>query len=103
VLLSNNISKTHSVIEVNGRDFPGFLHRITQAMVSLGLQIQSASISTYGERVVDVFYVKDLFGLQISNTVRQQHIRNTLLAVLQSSDTSNGTGAIDATNSGDAA
>ena len=29
VLLSNKISKTHSVIEVNGRDFPGLLHQIT--------------------------------------------------------------------------
>ena len=86
VLLSNNISKTHSVIEVNGRDFPGFLHKITRCMVDLGLQIQSSSISTYGERVVDVFYVKDIFGLQILNEVRQQHIRNALLAVLHSSD-----------------
>jgi len=98
VLLSNNISKTHSVIEVNGRDFPGFLYKITRCMVDLGLQIQSSSISTYGERVVDVYYVKDIFGLQISNEVRQQHIRNALLAVLQTSD------AHDAdTNDGDAA
>jgi [protein-PII] uridylyltransferase len=86
VLLSNNISKTHSVIEVNGRDFPGFLHKITRCMVDLGLQIQSSSISTYGERAVDVFYVKDIFGLQILNEKRQQHIRNALLAVLQESD-----------------
>ena len=78
------------MIEVNGRDFPGFLHKITSCMVTLGLQIQSSSISTYGERVVDVFYVKDIFGLQISNEVRQQHIRNALLAVLQSSDSDNG-------------
>jgi hypothetical protein len=42
--------------------------------------------------------VKDIFGLQISNEVRQQHIRNALLAVLQTSD------AHDAdTNDGDAA
>ncbi|WP_438996530.1 [protein-PII] uridylyltransferase [Candidatus Puniceispirillum sp.] len=86
VLLSNNISKTHSVIEVNGRDFPGFLYKITRCMVDLGLQIQSSSISTYGERVVDVFYVKDIFGLQILNEARQHHIRNALLAVLQASD-----------------
>ena len=62
VLLSNKISKTHSVIEVNGRDFPGLLHKITQSLADLGLQIQTATVSTYGERVVDVFYVKDIFG-----------------------------------------
>ena len=64
VILSNRISSTHTVIEINGRDFPGLLHRLTRTLADLGLQIQTATVSTYGERVVDVFYVKDLFGLQ---------------------------------------
>ena len=86
VLLSNKISKTHSVIEVNGRDFPGLLYKITQSLADLGLQIQTATVSTYGERVVDVFYVKDIFGLQIQNGVRQQTIRNRLLAIFIDTD-----------------
>ena len=86
VLLSNKISKTHSVIEVNGRDFPGLLHKITQALADLGLKIQTATVSTYGERVVDVFYVKDIFGLQIQNEVRQQIIRDRLLKIFVDTD-----------------
>ena len=86
VLLSNKISKTHSVIEVNGRDFPGLLHQITKSLADLGLQIQTATVSTYGERVVDVFYVKDIFGLQIQNGVRQQTIRNRLLEIFIDTD-----------------
>ncbi len=86
VLLSNKISKTHSVIEVNGRDFPGLLHKITQSLADLGLQIQTATVSTYGERVVDVFYVKDIFGLQIQSEVRQQTIRNRLLEIFIDTD-----------------
>ena len=86
VLLSNKISKTHSVIEVNGRDFPGLLHQITKSLADLGLQIQTATVSTYGERVVDVFYVKDIFGLQIHNEVRQQTIRNRLLEIFIDTD-----------------
>jgi len=81
VFLSNKISNTHSVIEVNGRDFPGLLHKITHCLAELGLQIQTATVSTYGERVVDVFYVKDIFGLQIQSETRQQRIRNGLLAI----------------------
>jgi [protein-PII] uridylyltransferase len=81
VILSNKISSTHTVIEINGRDFPGLLYQITKTIASLGLQIQSSSVSTYGERVVDVFYVKDLFGLQIHNEVRLQTIKEKLLAV----------------------
>ena len=86
VLLSNKISKTHSVIEVNGRDFPGLLHEITRSLADLGLQIQTATVSTYGERVVDVFYVKDIFGLQIQSETRQQTIRNRLLEIFIDTD-----------------
>ena len=80
VILSNRISSSHTVIEVNGRDFPGLLHRLTHTLADLGLQIQTATVSTYGERVVDVFYVKDLFGLQIHNEARLDTIRDRLLA-----------------------
>ena len=65
VLVDNNASDTFTVIEVNGRDRPGFLHVVTRALTRLNLQITSAHITTYGERAVDVFYVKDLFGLKI--------------------------------------
>ena len=81
VILSNRISSTHTVIEVNGRDMPGLLHRLTRTLAELGLQIQTATVSTYGERVVDVFYVKDLFGLQVHNEARLTTIRDRLLEV----------------------
>jgi len=86
VILSNKISSTHTVIEVNGRDFPGLLHRLTHTLADLGLQIQTATVSTYGERVVDVFYVKDLFGLQVHNQARLDTIRDRLLAVFDQLD-----------------
>ena len=40
---------------------------MTRALSDQGLQIASAHITTYGERAVDVFYVKDLFGLKVVN------------------------------------
>ena len=86
VILSNRISSTHTVIEINGRDFPGLLHRLTRTLADLGLQIQTATVSTYGERVVDVFYVKDLFGLQVHNQARLDTIRDRLLAVFEQVD-----------------
>ena len=86
VMLSNKISTTHTVIEVNGRDFPGLLHKITACLASRGLQIQTASVSTYGERVVDVFYVKDIFGLQIHKEGRLQDIRQHLLQIFDSAN-----------------
>ena len=89
VLATNEASKTHTVIEINGKDAPGLLYKLTCRMVELGLHIQMASVSTYGDRVVDVFYVKDGFGLQIANEERLEKIREALLEELRESDPAN--------------
>ncbi|TVR95382.1 MAG: [protein-PII] uridylyltransferase [Rhodospirillales bacterium] len=79
VILDNKASATHTVIEVNGRDRQGFLYDVTSTITELGLQIFSAHISTYGERVVDVFYVKDVFGLKIEDRAKLRRIERRLL------------------------
>jgi [protein-PII] uridylyltransferase len=78
VIIDNTASKVCSVIEVNGHDRPGFLADVTKAMTDLGLQIFSAHISTYGERVVDVFYVKDIFGMRVEHDTKIRQIREAL-------------------------
>ncbi|OIR06160.1 bifunctional uridylyltransferase/uridylyl-removing enzyme [mine drainage metagenome] len=83
VLVDNKASAKHTVIEVNGRDRIGLLYDITSAMTRLSLQISSAHISTYGERVVDVFYVKDVFGLKVEHERKIRDIREALAAALQ--------------------
>ena len=78
VIIDNEASATHTVIEVNGRDRPGFLHIVTRALTRCSLQIASAHITTYGERAVDVFYVKDLFGLKIVNQDKLKQVAETV-------------------------
>ncbi len=78
VIIDNSASKVCSVVEVNGHDRPGFLSDVTKAITDLGLQIFSAHISTYGERVVDVFYVKDVFGMKVENETKIRQIREGL-------------------------
>ncbi|MDE2166201.1 MAG: [protein-PII] uridylyltransferase [Alphaproteobacteria bacterium] len=82
VIINNTASATHTVIEVNGRDRAGLLFQVTRALTALNLQISSAKISTYGEKVVDVFYVKDLFGHKIEDEARLKIIREGVLAAL---------------------
>jgi [protein-PII] uridylyltransferase len=82
VLIDNEASSTHTIIEVNGRDRPGLLHDVTRALTGLGLQISNAKISTYGHKVIDVFYVKDIFGLKLTEQPKRKRIRETLMAVL---------------------
>ncbi|MHA1571862.1 MAG: [protein-PII] uridylyltransferase, partial [Alphaproteobacteria bacterium] len=82
VLIDNRASATHTMIEVNGRDRPGFLYHVTMALTDLGLQVANAKVSTFGERAVDTFYVKDGFGMKILHKTRLQRIREKLLEVL---------------------
>jgi [protein-PII] uridylyltransferase len=83
VLIDNTASASHTVIEVNGRDRPGLLFELTRELTRLSLQVSSAKISTYGEKVVDVFYVKNLFGHKVEHPLKLADIRTTLEAVLE--------------------
>ncbi len=83
VIIDNTASAKFTVIEVNGRDRLGLLSDVTQALTDTGLQIASAHISTYGERVVDVFYVKDVFGLRVEHEGKIEQIRERLLAAIE--------------------
>ncbi|MFT9215953.1 MAG: ACT domain-containing protein, partial [Acetobacter malorum] len=86
VVIDNGASNTYTVIEINGRDRPGLLHDVTAAMSEENLQIASAHITTYGVRAVDVFYVKDLFGLKITDKKRLEEIRERLLTGMKEAE-----------------
>ncbi|HVY16104.1 MAG TPA: [protein-PII] uridylyltransferase [Rhodopila sp.] len=86
VVIDNHASNTHTVVEVNGRDRPGLLHDLTAAISEQGLQIGSAHVTTYGVRAVDVFYVKDVFGMKVENERKLRQLRDALLHALTSGD-----------------
>jgi len=80
VLVNNQASRSATVIEVNGRNRQGFLYDVTRSLSEFGVQITSAHISTYGERVVDVFYVRDIFGLKIDSESKIKQLKQKVLA-----------------------
>ncbi|MBI1385922.1 MAG: [protein-PII] uridylyltransferase [Rhizobiales bacterium] len=82
VSIDNSLSNAFTVIEVSGRDRLGLLHELTSALSELDLDINSAHVTTFGERVVDVFYVTDLSGRKIVQPARQRSVRERLLEVL---------------------
>ncbi|HYF08025.1 MAG TPA: [protein-PII] uridylyltransferase, partial [Acetobacteraceae bacterium] len=92
VVVDNHASNTHTVIEVNGRDRPGLLHDVTAAISEQGLQIASAHITTYGVRAVDVFYVKDVFGLKVENERKVAALRTALEEALAPPGSEDGPG-----------
>jgi [protein-PII] uridylyltransferase len=81
VTINNQWSARFTVVEVTGLDRPGLLYELTTTLSKLNLNIASAHVATFGERVVDVFYVTDLTGAQIATPTRQSAIKRPLLAL----------------------
>jgi [protein-PII] uridylyltransferase len=83
VTIDNTLSSRHTVVEVSGLDRQGLLFDLTSQLSALNLNIVSAHIATFGERAVDVFYVTDLTGAQVTALARQNSIRRRLLGVFK--------------------
>jgi [protein-PII] uridylyltransferase len=78
VTINNEWSNRYTVVEVTGIDRPGLLYELTATLSRLNLNIASAHVATFGERVVDVFYVTDLLGAKIASPTRQAAIKRAL-------------------------
>ncbi len=71
-------SEIYTVIEVDTRDRPGLLYDLTRTLAEANVYIASAVIATYGEQVVDTFYVKDMFGLKFHAASKQKSLEKKL-------------------------
>jgi [protein-PII] uridylyltransferase len=81
VEINNELSHKFSVIEVEGLDRIGLLSEITAMISSLNLDIASAHITTFGEKIIDSFYVVDLTGDKITSQTRKNTIIKKLLTL----------------------
>ena len=93
VFIDNALSNQLSVVEVEGLDRPGLLSDLTSALSDLNLDIRSAYISTYGEKVVDVFYVTDLTGMKVAAASRIERIERRLKSVFDNPEREMSSGA----------
>ena len=83
VLIDNTLSNELTVIEVNGLDRIGLLYDLADALASLNLNIASAHVATFGEKVVDVFYVMDRAGKKIESDWAREKARERLMEALE--------------------
>lgn len=83
IQMDNQTVQNATVIDVFAFRKFGLLYTISKAIFNLGLDVRFARISTYGDRVVDVFYVTDDKGNKIRDLKRLDEIRATLLATTQ--------------------
>jgi [protein-PII] uridylyltransferase len=83
VEFDNTVSDTLTIIDIIARDRVGLLYRITKCLYDLNLDIASAKIVTEGVRVMDSFYVSDLFRMKITDLERIAKLKDALMKVLE--------------------
>ncbi|MEW9921235.1 [protein-PII] uridylyltransferase [Marimonas sp. MJW-29] len=78
ITFDNDGSEIYTIIEVDTRDRPGLLYDLARTLASSNVYIANAVIATYGEQVVDTFYVKDMFGLKYYSEGKQRTLEKRL-------------------------
>jgi [protein-PII] uridylyltransferase len=84
VSVDNDSSDFFTVIEVFTDDHIGLLYRMTHTLFTLGLDIHLARISTKGDQIADIFYVRDPDGQKVKDKNKVKEIKRTLLRQLRS-------------------
>ncbi len=78
IAFDNEGSDIYTIIEVDTRDRPGLLFDLARTLADANVYIANAVIATYGEQVVDTFYVKDMFGLKYHAPSKQAALEKKL-------------------------
>jgi [protein-PII] uridylyltransferase len=84
VIVDLEASSFATVVEVHAPDDIGLLARVAAVFGDLDLDVSQAIVSTSGDRVVDVFYLRDGFRQKFTDPVAVDSLRATLLARLTS-------------------
>jgi [protein-PII] uridylyltransferase len=74
-----------TVVEVHAPDDVGVLARVAAVFADLDLDVSQAIVATVGDRVVDVFYVRDANGQKLVDALTLERLRATVLTRLTTS------------------
>ena len=82
VTIDNQMSKLATTFQILSGDRQGLLMDILQIFHDQNMSVQSAKISTYGEKVFDIFQITDLKNKKVKDTQILKKIENHLLKIL---------------------
>ena len=78
VSFSKDEANFRTIMEVTTTDKPGVLSRIGMAMEFCGVSLQGAKITTYGERVEDIFFITTESGSMVTDELKLECLRNSI-------------------------
>ena len=82
VRADDEASDFFTVIEIGCADRIGLLFDLTRTLADLALDVRLAKVATYGTRVVDAFYVRDVLGEKITDPAQIAEIDRAITARL---------------------
>ncbi len=82
VIFEKDEKNNRTIMEIKTVDRPGVLSRISTAMDLCGIKLQGAKIATYGERVEDIFYIRDDENNAIEDPMKFECLKNSILEAL---------------------
>ncbi len=83
VIIDIEASNEYTLVEVNGADRPGLLHDLSAVLTAHDCRIHAAKVATFGRAAIDVFYIKDAFGLKITHAGLLAKLEKELKIALQ--------------------
>ncbi|HYB70059.1 MAG TPA: [protein-PII] uridylyltransferase [Candidatus Bathyarchaeia archaeon] len=78
VTVDNQLSDTHTVVEIKCPDRVGLLYLITRTLSAQGVDIASARIATEIDQAYDTFYVTDRQGHRLEDEAAMTRVRESL-------------------------
>jgi [protein-PII] uridylyltransferase len=82
VKVLDDASDFYTVVEVSAGDRIGLLFDLARTFHELELDVHLAKVATFGTRVVDAFYVRDLFGRKVEHRDQAREIERAIVARL---------------------
>ena len=82
LFFENSYSDTCTIMEITAPDRIGLLHTLCRTLSEAGINIASAHIGTYGEKAVDVLYLKDRFGMKLDHSGKLKELEDNLLLAI---------------------
>ncbi len=83
VLFHEDPNQEHTIMEVITSDRPGLLSCIARALAGCGVQLKTAKIATFGERVEDIFFITNSQGQPLGDEQQQQCLIEGIVAALE--------------------
>jgi [protein-PII] uridylyltransferase len=76
--IDNDVAPQETVVDVITHDRQGLLYDISQTFFELGCTIDRAKITTYADRVIDAFYIRDAKGEKITARDRLRQLQEAI-------------------------